>query len=143
MLFDRRVIRVDAAMAEQAVRQGARIGVLATLSTTLAPTSDLVRRKAREAGREVDIVDRLCAGAFEALMGGDPAMHDRVVGQALTQLARDVDVIVLAQASIARVLAGLPAGAVTKPVLSSPELGVMRVRDMLFGPAGEGGGLAA
>ena len=39
--------------------------------------------------------------------------------------------VVLAQASMARVLATLPEGAVAAPVFSSPELGVTRARDVL------------
>lgn len=132
-LFDQPVLRVDAPMAEQAVAQGRRIGVVATLSTTLEPTRALVQRKADEAGRAVELVDCLCEGAFEALMGGDPATHDRIVGDALTTRLKDVDVIVLAQASIARVLEGLPPGAVAAPVLSSPELGVRRMAEVVLG----------
>lgn len=130
-LFDQPVLRVDLAMAEAAVQQGRRIGVVATLPTTLAPTRDLVRRSAEAVGREVELVDCLCEGAFEALMAGDAATHDRIVGEALTTRLDGVDVIVLAQASIARVLEGLPAGAVPAPVLSSPELGVRRMAEIL------------
>jgi Asp/Glu/hydantoin racemase len=132
-LFDRPVIRVDEAMAALAVEQGKRIGVIATLSTTLAPTAALVRRKAREAGKEVEIVECLCEGAFEAVMAGDAATHDRIVGNALTERLRDVDVIVLAQASMARVLDSLPSGAVKAPALASPELGVKYTREILLG----------
>src|SRR5690348_918789 len=122
-LFDRPVMRVDEAMARAAVEQGKRVGVIATLSTTLAPTAALVRRKASEAGKQVEIVECLCEGAFEAVLAGDTATHDRIVGDALTNRLRGVDVIVLAQASMARVLEVLPSGAVKVPVLASPELG--------------------
>jgi Asp/Glu/hydantoin racemase len=132
-LFDRPVIRVDEAMARKAVDQGKRIGVIATLSTTLAPTAALVRRTAQEAGKQVEIVECLCEGAFEAVMAGDTATHDRIVGEALTHKLRGVDVIVLAQASMARVLEGLPTGAVKAPVLASPELGVKATREVLLG----------
>jgi Asp/Glu/hydantoin racemase len=132
-LFDRPVIRVDEAMAKMAVEQGKTVGVIATLSTTLVPTTALVRRKAREADRHVEIVECLCEGAFAAVMAGDTATHDRIVGEALTQKLRGVDVIVLAQASMARVLDGLPAGAVPAPVLASPELGVKFTRDVMSG----------
>jgi Asp/Glu/hydantoin racemase len=132
-LFDRPVIRVDEAMAKLAVEQGKKVGVAATLSTTLAPTSALVRRKAREADRHVEIVECLAEGAFAAVMAGDTATHDRIVGEALTERLRGVDVIVLAQASMARVLDGLPAGAVPAPVLASPELGVKFTRDVMSG----------
>ena len=132
-LFDRPVIRVDEAMARKAVEQGKRVGVIATLSTTLAPTAALVRRKAHEAGKQVDIVECLCEGAFEAVMAGDTATHDRIVGDALTNKLRDVDVIVLAQASMARVIEGLPPGAVKAPVFASPESGVKATRELLLG----------
>ncbi len=128
-LFDAPVLRVDAPMARAAVRQGRRIGVLATLRTTLEPTSALVRSAALEANRQVDVIECLCEGAFEAVLSGDTATHDRLVSAALTERMREVDVIVLAQASMARVVAALPAGAVQAPVLSSPESGVRQVRE--------------
>ncbi len=130
-LHDRPVLRVDRPMAEQALATGSRIGVLATLSTTLKPTADLVRTVAAERGTPVEITEYLCEGAFEAVMAGDAATHDRIVGDGLMKAMQGVDAIVLAQASMARVLTTLPAGAVTVPVFSSPELGVTRARDVL------------
>ena len=132
-LYEQPVLRVDRAMAEQAVASARRIGVVATLSTTLDPTADLVRRVAAEQGKEIELVDHLCEGAFDAVMKGDGATHDRIVGEALTGAMADVDVVVLAQASMARVVATLPEGAVTAPVLSSPELGMLRAAEVLKG----------
>ena len=132
-LYDQPVLRVDRAMAEQAVTSAKRIGVVATLSTTLDPTADLVRRVAAEQGKDIELVAHLCEGAFDAVMAGDGATHDRIVGEALTTALADVDAIVLAQASMARVVASLPDGAVTAPVLSSPELGMLRAAEMLKG----------
>lgn len=131
LLHDAPVLRVDRPMAEKAVDEGSRIGVLATLSTTLQPTADLVRRVAAEQGKDIEIVEHLCEGAFDAVMAGDGATHDRIVGDALTRAMAGVDAIVLAQASMARVLSTLPEGAVAAPVYSSPELGVERARDVL------------
>ncbi|MFM6975845.1 MAG: aspartate/glutamate racemase family protein, partial [Sphingobacteriaceae bacterium] len=54
------VIRVDQAMADQAIQTSNKIGVIATLPTTLAPTSDLVKRRAELAGKEVSITAKLC-----------------------------------------------------------------------------------
>lgn len=121
------VIRVDQAMAEQAVTLGGRIGVLATLSTTLEPTTELIERTATAAGRNVDVVSRVCAGAFEALDAGDVARHDAMVADELTSLASEVDVVVLAQASMARIAATLPE--LDIPVLSSPRLAVESLAD--------------
>ena len=130
-LYDQPVLRVDRPMAEKAVATGRRIGVIATLSTTLQPTADLIRRVAAEQGKDVEIVEHVCDGAFAAVMTGDGATHDRIVGAALTGAMQGMDVIVLAQASMARVVAALPDGAITAPVLASPELGIARVRDVL------------
>jgi len=44
---------------------------------------------------------------------------------------RGVDVVVLAQASMARVVKEMPAGSLAAPVLSSPELAVQRVHQIL------------
>lgn len=134
-LYEQPVLRVDRAMAEQAVAGAMRIGVVATLSTTLDPTADLVRRVAAEQGKDIELVAHLCDGAFDAVMAGDGATHDRIVGEALTHALADVDAIVLAQASMARVVASLPEGAVGAPVLSSPELGMIRAADVLRGLA--------
>jgi Asp/Glu/hydantoin racemase len=130
-LFPFPVIRVDDAMAEKAVSQGRRIGVLATLRTTLEPTTALLREKSAAAGTPAQIEESLCDGAFEAVLAGDTETHDRMVSQALTDLVAKVDVVVLAQASMARVLQQMPAPAV--PVLSSPELAVLRARELLNG----------
>jgi Asp/Glu/hydantoin racemase len=128
-LFDFPVMRVDEAMAEKAVEAGRRVGVLATLRTTLEPTTELVRAKA--AGKNITIVDYLCEGAFDAVMAGDGAKHDEIVSAALLKLQSEVDVIVLAQASMARVLTTMTPGALSVPVLSSPELGVRRMADVM------------
>ena len=130
-LFDIPVIRVDEAMAESVVRMGRRIGVMATLKTTLEPTIALLQDKADEAGLTIEIVPTLCDGAFEAVMAGDTATHDRILSNALMNEMKDVDVVILAQASMARVVKAMPEGALTMPVLSSPELAVERAKAIL------------
>jgi hypothetical protein len=135
-LFDQPVLRVDRPMAEKAVETGRRIGVAATLSTTLKPTADLVLKVAAERGIDIEIIEQLCEGAFEAVMAGDGDTHDRIVGEGLTTALKGVDAIVLAQASMARVLNTLPAGALKVPAFSSPELGVERARDVLMNLTG-------
>ena len=130
-VFDIPVFRIDDAMAEKAVAVGRRIGVLATLRTTLDPTMALLADKAAAADRSVEIAEGLCAKAFDAVLSGDTETHDRIVSDALLEMASKVDVIVLAQASMARVLNNLPPGSVSIPVLSSPELAVLQARDVL------------
>ena len=118
------VLRVDQPMADQAVQTGRRIGVIATLATTLNPTSDLVRRRAVLAGKTIELTSRLCEGAFEALMSGDAAKHDTLVAGALRELSSQVDVIVLAQASMARVVDTLSPADRRIPILASPPIAV-------------------
>lgn len=133
-LFDIPVVRIDDAMAETAVRQAQTIGVLATLRTTLSPTTELLREKAAEAGRSVEIVECLCAEAFPAVLAGDTEKHDQILRKALLEDLSGVDVIVLAQASMARVVATLAPGALHVPVFSSPELAVQLARRALALP---------
>lgn len=116
------VLRVDQPMADKAVLMGKRIGVIATLSTTLEPTSDLVRRRAAAAGKKIELVSKLCEGAFDALLSGDAATHDQKVGNALKQLVNETDVIVLAQASMARVVDTLSEADKKVPILASPPI---------------------
>jgi Asp/Glu/hydantoin racemase len=118
------VLRVDQPMADLAVATGKRIGVIATLPTTLAPTADLVLRRAELAGKEIQLTSKLCDGAFEALMSGDAATHDAKVAAALKELSQSVDVIVLAQASMARVVDTLTAADKRVPILASPGIAV-------------------
>jgi Asp/Glu/hydantoin racemase len=118
------VLRVDQPMADRAVASARRIGVIATLPTTLEPTADLIRRRAAVARKQVDVVSKLCEGAFDSLMAGDAATHDERVAAALHELAGQVDVIVLAQASMARVIDGLPNDERRVSILTSPAIAV-------------------
>ena len=99
-----------------------KIGVIATLSTTLEPTADLIQRRATIANKQIELTSKLVEGAFEALMRGDAATHDKKVGDALKQLANEVDVIVLAQASMARVVDTLTEAEKKVPILASPPI---------------------
>ena len=117
------IVRVDAEMAREAVRRGDRITVMATLPTTLRPTSDLIEQTAQAAGRSVTIERVLAPGAYEALMRGDQAAHDDAILAAMKDAAKTSDAIVLAQASMARVVPGLPEEDRGK-VLASPPFAV-------------------
>ena len=125
------VLRVDQPMADEAVQVGQRIGVIATLPTTLDPTADLVERRAAAAGKSVEITAKLCEGAFEALMSGDAATHDARVAAALRELIQSSDVIVLAQASMARVVDTLDEADRTIPILGSPPIAIQYLAKIL------------
>ena len=84
-----------------------------------------------DAGAEVEVVERVAEGAFAALRGAQPERHDALVRDAFESLAGDVDVVVLAQASMARAVDAIPADVRRTPVLSSPRLGVERAGELL------------
>lgn len=124
------IVKIDDAMAAEAVRAGSRIGVLATLPTTLAPTVRLVKAQAEAAGQSVSIVEGLAKGAYEALIAKQPERHDQLVTEAAEQVAGLTDVIVLAQGSMARMEQAL-SERTGKRVLSSPRRGVLEVKETL------------
>ena len=125
------IVRIDQAMADEAVSRGRRIGVLATLRSTLVPTATLIRRVGASAERDVEVRDAVVDGAFEALRAGDSARHDELVRGGLRELLGWADVVVLAQASMARVVDSLTEDERSTPILSSPRLGMERVAELL------------
>jgi Asp/Glu/hydantoin racemase len=126
------VVRIDEAMAERAVQLGTRIGVAATLKTTLNPTMNLLQAKAQEAGKAVELIPLLAEEAYKKLIAGDKEGHDETLAAALERLLAEADFVVLAQASMARVIGRLPEP-MRERVLTSPELGMKRVREVLAG----------
>lgn len=124
------VVRIDEPMAEEAVRRGPRLGVAATLQTTLQPTTRLLHAKAAAAGKEVEITPLLIEGAYQSLMAGDRERHDDLLVENLRVLTKGNDVVVLAQASMARVLPRLSADERDK-ILVSPPLAMAQVKAIL------------
>lgn len=115
----------------EAVLAGARLGIVATVPTTLEPTARLLARKAAEAGREVALDRCLVEGAFDALLSGDPARHDELLAAEIRCAARSNDAVVLAQASMARLEPSL-APTLGVPLFSSPERGVLDLKETLM-----------
>ena len=124
------IVRVDSRMAREVVSRATRIGVVATLRTTLGPTSEIIAQTAEEMGRTITLDQRLVEGAYPALLAGDQVRHDDLVADAIAASAQANDVVVLAQASMARVLARLPAEQQAK-VLTSPPFAVEDVAEQL------------
>jgi len=133
------IIRIDEPMAAEAVARFDRVGVLATLPSTLHPTRRLLTEKAAAGNRAVRITAVVAEGAYAALAAGDGATHDRLVTEAVGRLGREVDGIVLAQASMARIANRLTESA-RVPVLTSLRSGLAAARaelDRLGGPTRE------
>ena len=120
------VLRIDEAMADDAVAIGGRIAVLATLATTLRPTTALLRERAGLAGVSPEITGEVIGGAFAAVSSGDRPTHDALVGAAIERAAGSADVVVLAQASMA---SAAKTASVDVPVLTSLEPGIKRLSE--------------
>ena len=137
-------------LARPAISQGAplRVGLLlpysgtfAALGTAITNAMDLYVKQqgGKLAGRTIEwikvddesappkateLTSKLVEGAFEALMAGDGATHDAKVAAALKELSTQVDVIVLAQASMARVVDALAPADKRVPIFASPGIAV-------------------
>jgi Asp/Glu/hydantoin racemase len=113
------IVRIDDAMAARAVQTGSRIGVIASLETTIGPTVRLVQKAAAAAGKDAVIVSRVAKGAYEALGAGQSELHDELIAGCAREIEAEVDVILLAQGSMARLEEPL-GRQVAVPVLASP-----------------------
>jgi Asp/Glu/hydantoin racemase len=126
-----KVLRIDEPMAEKAVASGRRIGVIATLPSTLEPTAALIQSRAAAKNKHVELTTHVVEGAFDAVISGNGTRHDELVAAALRTMAKDVDVIVLAQASMARVVESLRPEDRPVPILSSPRSAVEHLASLL------------
>ncbi len=123
-------LKIDQAMAEKAVDIGRRILTVATVETTLGPSCRLIESVAREKGKSIDLQPCLVKGAFAALtQEADKEKHNRLILDAIRENSERADVVVLAQGSMTALLPYL--GDISKPVLTSPRLGVERARKIL------------
>ena len=122
------VLKPNGAMVEEATalaRHGrGRIALVATFAPTLASMP-------AEFPPDLTVVPVLAEGALAALDAGDGARHDALVAQAVSQASLDVDVVALAQFSLARA-AGAVARVVQVPVLTTPASAVRALRSRLF-----------
>jgi hypothetical protein len=119
------VLKPNEAMIEQVVAlttPGRRVGLLSTFAPTLASMP-------AEFPASVDLVPKLVEGALAALDRGNRAEHDRLVVEASKEL-RDCELIALAQYSMAPV-AALVTDATGRPVLTTPESAVVRLKRAL------------
>jgi len=124
------LVKIDDAMVQKAVEEYSRIGVMATLPTTLDPTVRLVKSFANRLNKPVEIEKGLAEGAFQKLMEGDVLAHDRLILETAIKLGEKVDVFVLAQGSMAKMQDQITQQT-GKPVLTSPLLGILNVKEVV------------
>jgi len=129
-LVDVPVLKIDDPMAEKAVEMSDSIGVLATVKTTLIPSTELIKSKATMKDKFIRVESILCEKAFDLLLQGDREGHDRLVKDAALELAEKIEVLVLAQASMSHLAAEIEVAAKT-PVLTSPNLAMEAIGHLL------------
>lgn len=117
--------RIDRAMANRAVELGPRILVVAALESTLVPTAKLIEESATALQGKVELEYLLVREAWSHFQRGDRAAYLQAVVAAVRAEPRRVNVVVLAQASMAPAADALNDLGVE--VLSSPTLGVQSV----------------
>ena len=124
------VVKIDAPMMEHAVTHAERIGLVMTNPTTEAPSKLLFREVSDRLGRDAALIPRLCPLAFAKLNQGDVQGHDREVIKTVEDLLTEVDVVMLAQISIARIKDRLD-GSIKGRVFSSLDFIVPEIRKTL------------
>ena len=125
------ILKIDEAMVKKAVDLGQVIGVIATSSTTLKPTTLLIDKVAKEKNRDILIKTYLYEKAFKALLAGKSDEHDNIIFKAIDEVSKGVDVIVLAQASLERLLPKIDKKEKKVNVLSSPRIAVDYLKKIL------------
>ena len=124
------IVKVDEAMAREAVRTGRKIALVATVESTVGPSSRLIENEAKRAGKEIELDIRLVDGAMMKLMEtGDQELHNQMVLGDVQAAAKVNDVIVLAQGSM--IVMEPLLHTISKSVLTSPRLGVSYLKEVI------------
>ena len=121
------ILNIEEPVAEMAVKNGKKIGILGTIPTSPAALGRVVQEKAAELGKEIELVPVVAEGAFDVLCAGDVKKHDEMVCESLEKLAKEVDVIAFSQISMS--LIDLPETEV--PVYRIGESGFQKIKEMM------------
>ncbi len=128
-MIDIPIMQIDRPMMELAVRQGRRVGLLATLATTVPSSERLLRIVAAENKKEIEIVTVLREEAFRAIQKGDAETHNAILMEEIERLSDKVDSIVMAQLSMSALTPHLSGTRV--PVYDSGTTAFGRLRELL------------
>jgi aspartate/glutamate racemase len=128
-MIDIPLLQIDRPMMDLAVQDGNRIGLLATVPTTVPASERLLRLAAEEAGKKIDVKLRLCSEAFQVLKAGNSEKHNDMLLEEIEGLSREVDAIVMAQVSMTALEPRLVHTKV--PVYNSGRTAFSKVRQIL------------
>jgi len=128
-MIDTPLLQIDRPMMDLAVKDGNRIGLLATVPTTVPASERLLRLAGQDAGKEITVRTRLCSEAFKILKAGNPEKHNEMLLAEIDTLAREVDAIVLAQVSMTVLEPRLTNSRI--PVYNSGRTAFNKIRELL------------
>ena len=80
------VMKIDLPMAQEAVRLGTKIALIATLETTLGPSQRLIEKVGAEQGKKMECTQYLQNPAWDALQAGHPEEHNRILMESIREL---------------------------------------------------------
>jgi hypothetical protein len=123
------MLQIDRPMMDLAVQQGRKIGLLATVPTTVPASERLLRLAAADAGKDIDVATVLCSEAFAEIKKGNVTRHNELLLREIDILAKTVDTIVLAQLSMSALEPML--GDCKVPIFNSGRTGFTKIREML------------
>jgi Asp/Glu/hydantoin racemase len=123
------VLRPNEAAIDAALDAGPRIAVLSTFQTTADAIKTEIESAAKARNLTPTVDSRLVPGALEALQGGKPEEHDRLIAKAAAELPA-CDVVMLSQFSMARAASAI-APVDKRPVLTTPGSAVKKLRAVL------------
>jgi hypothetical protein len=123
------VLKPNEALYEELVGRGGRAVLLATYPPSLPSMRAEIEAHAKEKGARLEVHTHLVEGALDALMSGKADEHHRLIAEAVPAFA-DYDSIAFAQFSMAPA-AGLAQAGVSKPVLTTPDSAVTKLKTLL------------
>ncbi|MEN6562262.1 MAG: aspartate/glutamate racemase family protein [Christensenella sp.] len=122
------ILRIDYPLVSKALETSDRIAVLATLRSTLLPTTSLLERVARENGRKIQVESILINGAMDAMRAGKMDQAVALVLDVALDAQKRNGVLMMAQASF-DLMRGSIQPKLSVPMLVSPPLCAEYIRE--------------
>lgn len=123
------LMRINEPMCENALMEGHRICILGSLDKAIEAVSSLLMEVSARRGHTLHIMTKNVPDAIEQLDMGDWDMHNRLILEALREIASKCDAVIIAQLSLLPLMPLLKRE-VDIPVFGSAEPIVARLAEM-------------
>jgi hypothetical protein len=122
------ILIINEEMCREAIKQGKRIAIVATLQTSIEPTKKIIARVSREMGRhDVEVTAVHIDGGY----GLEQEKLKALMADKVSKIADQVDVIIFSQGSMAYCQEHV-ATSTGKTVLSNPYFGAKALKNALI-----------